>query len=98
MPQPPHAARRRKLTAISRRVSGALPGEEILCEARNCLGKIGVVSTALDDHLLLDEGLVLPVQIEPDPDRDWTVYAEDPFSHMRAHKSAHFTSGIRVQF
>src|SRR6202040_1774585 len=108
MPQPPHAARRRKLTALSRRVSGALPGvdgaistrrsEEILCEARNCLGKIGVVRTALDDHLLLDEGLVLAVQIEPDPDRDWTVYAEDPFSHMRAHKSAHFTSGIRVQF
>jgi len=66
MPQPPHAARRRKLTALSRRVSGALPGvdgaistrrsEEILCEARDCLGKIEVVRTALDDHLLLDEG------------------------------------------
>jgi hypothetical protein len=52
-------------------VSWALPGvydavrsrraEKFLCDARDGCPKIGIVRSALDDGLLFDEGLILPM-------------------------------------
>ena len=61
-------------------------------------GEIGIVRATLNDHLLFDEDLILPVQVKPSLDRDWTVCGEGPFGHVRAHERAHLPSGIRVQF
>ena len=71
--------------------------KQILCDARDRRREIGIVRTAFDNRLFLDQGLVFPVEIKSRLDRHWTVRAEDPFGYMRASEVAHLSSGIRVQ-
>jgi|HubBroStandDraft_4_1064222.scaffolds.fasta_scaffold62705_3 hypothetical protein len=81
-------------------VDGAISprrSEEILCDARNRPHEVRIVWTALDDCLFLDEGLILPVQVEPRLDRDWAVYTQPLFVEQSVHKIAHFSSCIRIQ-
>ena len=55
-------------------VDGAISprrSEEILGDARNRPHEVRIVRTALDDCLFLDEGLILPTQVEPRLDRDF---------------------------
>src|SRR5439155_12259457 len=77
---------------------GSRGSEEILRDAIHRRSEVGIVGTTLNDRMFFDEGLVLPVQKKPGLDRDWSVFAEDPFGHMRAYEVAHFPSRIRVQF
>src|SRR5205823_2299977 len=49
---------------------GTLRPQKILCDARHGRGEIGIVGATLNDRLLLDEGLVLPVQVKPSLNRD----------------------------
>jgi hypothetical protein len=55
-------------------VSAAIDGtvsdrraQELLSKIRNCCGEIGIVRTALDDRLFLDQPPIFPIQIEPAP-------------------------------
>src|SRR5216684_2922367 len=85
------------LPAVDRAI-GTLRAEQVLGDTGDCFGEIGIVRAALDDRLLLDEGLIRPVQIEPRLDRDRPVYAEGPVSQVRACEAANFASGMRAQF
>src|SRR6266851_2629345 len=85
------------LPAVDRAI-GTLRAEQILCDTGDSRGEIRIVRTALDDRLLLDEGLIRPVQIEPRLDRDRPVYAEGSVSEVRACEAADFASGMRAQF
>src|SRR5205823_5457204 len=76
----------------------ALRSQKILSDAGYRRGEIGIVRTTLNDHLPLDERLIVPVQIKPGLDRDWTMCGEGSFGHVRAYETANFPSGIRVQF
>src|SRR4029077_16375061 len=71
------------------RAMRTLRTKQILGHAGYRRGEIGIVRTAPDNGLFLDERLVFPVQIEPGFDRDRTVRAEDSFGHMRASEVAH---------
>ena len=53
--------------------------EEVPGDVSNGRGEIGIVGSPLDDRLLLDEGLILPVEIEPHLDRDRAMRVKPPF-------------------
>src|SRR5437016_4591859 len=44
---------------------GTLRSQKILRDTGHGRGEIGILGTTLNDRLVLDEGLVLPVQIKP---------------------------------
>ena len=72
--------------------------QEVLSEARDCRGEIGIVRTALDDRLSLNERLIFPIQKEARLDRDRAMDTECLILHIREYKGTHFSPGIRVQF
>lgn len=53
-----------KLRGVSN-VIGARRAEKILCNACDCLGEMGVVTTAtfVEDRLFLDHSLIFPVRL-----------------------------------
>jgi len=85
------------LPRIDRAVGSGRP-EEISCSARDRRGEIRIVEPSLDQRLLFDEGLILPIEIEPRLDGNRTVYAEPPILGHRVPKTAYLPSGIWVQF
>jgi hypothetical protein len=50
--------------------------QQVLSKARDCRGEIGIVGTALDDRVFLNECLILSIQIEPSLDRDRAMDTE----------------------
>ena len=49
---------------------GPLGSQKILCDVGDRRGEIGIVRATLNDHLLFDKDLILPVQVKPSLDRD----------------------------
>ena len=72
--------------------------QQILSKVCNCRSEIGIVRTALDDRLLLDERLIFSIQIEPRLDRDRSMDTECHIVHLPGYKGTYFSPGIRAQF
>jgi len=77
---------------------GARRVQQISSKVCYCRGEIGIVGTALDDRLLLDERLIFSIQIEARLDRDRSMDTECHIVHLPGYKATHFSPGIRAQF
>src|SRR5215831_5927828 len=77
---------------------GARRVQQISSKVCYCRGEIGIVRTALDDRLLLDERLIFSIQIGARLDRDRSMDTECHIVHLPGYKATHFSPGIRAQF
>ena len=62
-----------------------------MSEARDCRGEIGIVRTALDDRLFLNQRLIFAIQTKPRLDRDREMDTERLIVHVRGYKATHFS-------